>query len=91
MYDIGSPRPYSQNQIVKLIAKYYHKKLLILHIPKIIAEILFTIQGKLDPKLIRDVENHRVADLSKLNKDYKIDLIDFKKGLKYLDYDQFEE
>ncbi len=91
IYDIGSPSPYSQNQIVKLIAKYYRKKVLILHIPKIIAKLLFTLQGKLDPALINDVENNRVSDLSNLNNDYKIDLIDFRKGLKYLDYDQFQE
>lgn len=88
IYDIGSPNSYSQNDIVRLVGRHYKKDVFLFHIPKIIARILFTIQGKLDPELVKDVEIDRTANLSKIEEDYDIGLIDFKNGLKYLDYDE---
>ncbi len=90
IYDIGSPVPYSQNNIVKLIAKHYKKSTVMIHAPKFLAGILFTLQGKLDPKLVRHVEIDRIADIKLIKNDYKIDLLDFKKGLKYLDHDEYK-
>ena len=81
VYEIGSPTPYSQEQILKIVATSIDRKPFILKIPAFVAQLLFHATKKVDPEQARTIGYDRVADLRALREDFNLHPRDFSTGV----------
>jgi len=81
VYEIGSPIPYSQEQVLKIVAASIGRNPFIVKIPTLVAQLLFQVTKKVDPEQARTIGYDRVADLRALREDFGLHPRDFNTGV----------
>lgn len=81
VYEIGSPIPYSQEQVLKIVAASIDRNPFIVKIPTSVAQLLFQVTKKVDPEQARTIGYNRVADLRALREDFGLHPRDFNTGV----------
>ena len=81
VYEIGSPIPYSQEQILRIVAASIGRNPFIVKIPTFVAQFLFQVTKKVDPEQARTIGYDRVADLRALREDFDLQPRDFNTGV----------
>ena len=81
VYEIGSPIPYSQEQVLKIVAASIDRNPFIVKIPTLVAQLLFQVTKKVDPEQARTIDYDRVADLRALREDFGLLPRDFNTGV----------
>ena len=81
VYEIGSPIPYSQEQVLKIVAASVGRNPFIVKIPTLVAQLLFQVTKKVDPEQARTIGYDRVADLRALREDFGLHPRDFNTGV----------
>ena len=81
VYEIGSPIPYSQEQILRIVAASIGRNPFIVKIPTLVAQLLFQVTKKVDPEQARTIGYDRVADLRALREDFDLQPRDFNTGV----------
>ena len=81
VYEIGSPIPYSQEQVLRIVAASVGRNPFIVKIPTLVAQLLFQVTKKVDPEQARTIGYDRVADLRALREDFGLHPRDFNTGV----------
>ena len=81
VYEIGSPIPYSQEQVLRIVATSIGRNPFIVKIPTLVAQLLFQITKKVDPEQAQTIGYDRVADLRALREDFGLHPRDFNTGV----------
>lgn len=81
VYEIGSPIPYSQEQILRIVAASIGRNPFIVKIPTLVAQFLFQVTKKVDPEQARTIGYDRVTDLRALREDFDLQPRDFNTGV----------
>jgi nucleoside-diphosphate-sugar epimerase len=82
VYEIGSPKSYTQKDILRILSSFSSLSPYVIHIPTFIAKILFKLSKKIDAEQADAINYDRIADLNRLIKDFNIIPIDFETGIK---------
>lgn len=85
IYEMGSPTPYTWNEMMALLAREIDVKHYIsVPLPPLLFKTLFTITRAADADQMNTIAEDRVADPAKFIKTFDMPLIDFDEGVSYL-------
>ena len=82
VYELGSPIPYSQNDILRTISASAGLRSMIVRIPTSIAKLLFRVTRKVDPEQADTIRYDRIADLTSLREDFGLVPVTFEAGMR---------
>jgi len=82
VYEIGSTKRYSQKDLLKILSSYIESSPYIIHVPLVIAKIMFRFSKIVDVEQANTINYDRVADLTRLSKDFNLIPIDYENGIK---------